>query len=249
MLTNHTDETKSATVILLLCGSALTYLSHRWGLGGSPLHILGAAAGPMAMVLGVGNAIHGRAMPPTHITVPARIWGLLGSIAGSLNLWWLGFFQRSGSVGRAAWLLPVALIVAWLLPRRFYRGHSHASVPDLSAQPGSSELRTFLDDLEKVGETHSELFDTDVREQLWVAIERKYINLDQAYELPRTFGMFSEAGNAELRAVLVQNLANMVGAAKAHKLDSEAKRLESLQNSNVRSTRHGYTYDEFIGAP
>jgi hypothetical protein len=131
MLKHHSEETKAATGILLVSGTALTYLSHRWGLGGRPMHILGAAAGPIALILGLGTAIHGRAMPPTHITLPARIWGLLGSIAGSINLWWLGFFQRQGSANRAAWLLPVALIVAWLLPERFYRGHSHASDSEL----------------------------------------------------------------------------------------------------------------------
>lgn len=213
------------------------------------MHILAAAAGPLAIVLGVGNAIHGRAMPPTHITLPARVWGVLGSIAGSINLWSLGFFQRQGSTGRAAWLMPVALIVAWLLPRRFYRGHSHTHVPDLAAPAGSAELRTFLDALEEVGERHSELFDTDVREQLWLAIEHKYVQLDHAYELPNTFGMFSEAGNSELRTVLAQHLANMVAAAEVYKLDTEAKRLDSLQSINVRSTRHGYTYDQFLGAP
>lgn len=248
MFKNHTDETKIATGILLVCGSALTYLSHRWGLGKSPMGIIVTVAGPLAVVLGLGTAIHGRAMPPTHITLPARVWGIIGSVAGSINLWWLGFFKHEGSLASIRWFMPVVLIVAWLLPHRFYRGHSHAITPDLAA-PGSSELRAFLDDLEKVGERHSELFDTDVREQLWAAIERKYIQLDQAYDLPLTFGMFSEAGNSELRAVLVHNLANMVSAAEIYKLDSEFKRLESLQNSNVRSRLHGYTYDEFIGAP
>jgi hypothetical protein len=213
------------------------------------MHILGAAAGPLAIVLGIGTAIHGRAMPPTHITLPARVWGLLGSIAGSINLWWLGFFQRQGSTGRAAWLMPVALIAAWLLPRRFYRGHSHASVPEVAATPGGAELRSLLDALEEVGDKHSELFDTDVREHLWAAIERKYVQLDHAYELPNAFGMFSEAGNSELRAVLAQHLANMVAAAEVYQLDTAAKRLDSLQNTAVRSTRHGYTYDEFFGAP
>ena len=249
MPTHHTDETKASTAILLVCGSALTFLSYRWGLGRSPMSILAAAAGPLAIVLGIGNAIHGRAMPPTHITLPARIWGLLGSVAGSLNLWWLGFFERQGSGGRAAWLMPLALVVAWLLPGRFYRGHSHAIVPDPSATPGSLELRAFLDELEKVGEKHSELFDTDVREQLWAVIERKYVKLDHAYEIPQSFGMFSEVGNSELRAVLVLHLANMINVAQAQNLDSESKRLDWLQNINVKSTLHGYSYDQFIGAP
>lgn len=249
MLKHHTDETKAATGILLVCGSILTYLSHRWGPGRSPMTTIAAAAGPLAIVLGIGNAIHGRAMPPTHITLPARIWGLLGSIVGSLNLWWLGFFHRQGSAGRAAWLMPLALVVAWLLPSRFYRGHSHTSVPDLSQGTRSSEPHAFLDDLEKVGERHSELFDTDVREQLWAVIERKYVKLDHAYEIPQSFGMFSEAGNSELRAVLVLHLAKLIKLAQTDNLDSGTKRLDYLQNVNVRSKLHGYSYDEFIGAP
>ena len=246
MLKHHTGETVTATVILLVCGGALALLSHRWGVGGDLLSQLGAVAGPVGVVLGLGMAIHGRAMPPTHITVPARAWGLLGSVAAIANLWSLGYFERGGRAGVVRWLLPVSLVVAWLLPRRFY-GEEAPSIP--GTPPGSSSLSGLLDGLEEVGEAHPELFDTDVRERLWTVVERRYVQLDRAYEIPRDLGMFSEDGNALLHAALEQHVGNLVAIASAFRLDTEAKRLRTLQNPAVKSARQGLTYDAFFGAP
>ena len=246
MLKHHTSETLTATAILLACGGALTLLSHRWGVGGDLMSQLGAVAGPVGVVLGLGMAIHGRAMPPTHITFPARVWGLLGSVAAFANLWSLGYFERGGRAGIARWLLPAGLVGAWLLPRRFY-GEEAPTIPVES--PGTASLSGLLDGLESVGEAHPELFDTDVRERLWTVIERRYVQLDSAYEIPSDLGMFSDEGNARLRTVLHQHVGNLVAIAEAFQLDTEAKRLQSFQNPDVKSAHQGLTYDAFFGAP
>lgn len=117
----HTQQTIAATVILLVCGTALLLLSRRWGVGSDLASQLAAAAGPVGVVLGVGVAIHGRGMPPSGITTVTRAWGLVGSAAALVNLWTLGYFAMGGAAGRVArWLLPVALVGGWLLPARAY---------------------------------------------------------------------------------------------------------------------------------
>ena len=117
----HTPQTAAATALLLACGTGLLVLSRHRGVGSDLLSQLAAMAGPMGLVLGIGMAIHGRAMPPTHITTPARLWGILGSVAAVVNFWTLQYFEQGGRLGRPLRLLvPVALVVAWLLPKRFY---------------------------------------------------------------------------------------------------------------------------------
>jgi hypothetical protein len=106
-----------------------------------------------------------------------------------------------------------------------------------------------LDALDEVAREHEELLDTDVRERLWEAIERRYVKLDSSYEIPEDLGMLSEAGNRKLGAALKQHLGNLVAIAEAFRLDTEAKRLRTLLNPNVKSEPGGHTYDYFIGAP
>ena len=90
---------------------------------------MAAIIGPVGLALAVGMAVHGVAMPTTHISRPARLWGLAGSLAGIVNLWSLGYFSQGGGAGRTVrMLMPVALVVAWLLPQRFY-GDDVASEP------------------------------------------------------------------------------------------------------------------------
>jgi hypothetical protein len=258
MLKHHTAETAGATMILLVCGTVLVFLSRRWGVGSDLMSQLGAAAGPVAVVLGIGAAIHGRSMPPTHITTVTRLWGTLGSLAAGLNLWSLGYFSRGNAGGAVRWLMPAVLIGAWWLPRRFYGGEPERGPrPDADAAlpkapitpPGSSSLSGLLDALEEVAEAHPELFDTDVRERLWTVVERRYVRLDLGYEIPNDLGMHTEGANLRLRAVLEQHLKNLTTIAEIFKLDTEAKRLRTLQNPAVRSQQQGLTYDAFFGSP
>src|SRR5688572_26599368 len=116
----HTPETIAATLICLICGSALLYLSHRIGVGKDMMRAFAAMLGPVGVVLGIGMAIHGGAMPPTRITPVTRVWGTVGSIAACAHVWFRGYFEQGGAGGVVRLLMPVALIAAWWLPSRFY---------------------------------------------------------------------------------------------------------------------------------
>ena len=117
----HSPDSVAATALLLLCGAVTFILSRRWGVDGSLARQMAAIVGPLGLALAVGMALHGVAMPTTHISRPARIWGLVGSLAAIVNLWSLGYFSQGGPAGRTVrMLMPVALVVAWFLPQRFY---------------------------------------------------------------------------------------------------------------------------------
>ena len=117
----HSPDSLGGTILLLVCGAVAFTMSRRWGVDGSLAKQMAAFIGPLGLVLAVGMAVHGVAMPTTRISRPARMWGVVGSLAGSVNLWSLGYFSQGGGAGRTVrMLMPLALVVAWFLPDRFY---------------------------------------------------------------------------------------------------------------------------------
>jgi len=135
----HNAESISASLLLLGCGTVAFIVSRRWSLGADLPSQMAAFLGPLGLVLGLGMAIHGTAMPVSRITTLARVWGLGASAAVFLNLWLLGYFSKGGSAVRATkWLVPVALVVAWLLPARFYGDDSPPpAIPTTTSGSGS----------------------------------------------------------------------------------------------------------------
>ncbi len=107
-------------------------------------------------------------------------------------------------------------------------------------------LRQFLAALDKIFEKHEELGDTDVREQMYRAIYRGFIQPQPGYSLPRKFGMFSDQGNDLLRAALHGFLAHAEILAAARTLKTPEDRFAALQDGTVK-TREGTTYFEYFG--
>jgi hypothetical protein len=136
----HTSDTVVGTAILLICGIGLTILTRMWGIQPNYMSQMAAFVGPVAITLGIGMAIYGGAMPTDRITLTTRVWGLLGSAVTLAHVWSMGYFDAS-SAGRrlGAWLFPIVLVVAWLLPARFYSGgNSPPSEPADDAPPPQS---------------------------------------------------------------------------------------------------------------
>jgi hypothetical protein len=108
-------------------------------------------------------------------------------------------------------------------------------------------LLKFLIALEKIGEEHEELYDTDVREQMYDAVINSFINPKEGYILPVEFGMFSSEGNSAVRSVLERILPEFLSASSNEGLDTPLKRLLSFQNENVETPGEGNFYDDFFG--
>ena len=108
-------------------------------------------------------------------------------------------------------------------------------------------LKRFLDDLERIGAKHGELYDTDVRERIADAVFMAFVLEKRDYALPAEYGMFSGRGNA----LVGKAVRKFVDAARKMATESNmnipAKRLRALEDPTV-ATRGGEGYDAFLGS-
>jgi len=118
--------------------------------------------------------------------------------------------------------------------------------PRPSTLRGEQILRSLLDDLERVSKQSEEIFDTDVRERMWDAVDKGFINTKRGYALPNKFGMFSDQGNARVKEALRRFIERATTWARSHRVTSSRARLAAFQDSNVVS-QGGRRYDDFFG--
>ena len=107
-------------------------------------------------------------------------------------------------------------------------------------------LKRLLDDLDEIFEQHEELGDTDVREQMYVAIRNGFIMPEAGYIVPPTFGMFSTQGDRRVREAIVKFLADPELAVASQACQTPQARLDWFQDSDV-SSNTGKAFDEFFG--
>lgn len=120
-------------LLVLLGGIAVVGLTWRWAAGDGHYDVKAGIIGPLMVVLGTGLILHGAQIPLDGIRPLTRIYGVAGSLAGLLNLFLLGFFERPHRSEAARLLdlaVPILMVVVWFLPDRFYGGTGH--VPDRS---------------------------------------------------------------------------------------------------------------------
>jgi len=105
-----------------------------------------------------------------------------------------------------------------------------------------------LEDLEKIGDEHPEIYDTDVRGRMWMIVERVLIRQETDIVVPSDLGMFSDEANQRLRAVLDDNLRRLKDTFRTFQLNTEAERLKSFLNPRLKTER-GQHIDAFFGHP
>jgi hypothetical protein len=109
-------------------------------------------------------------------------------------------------------------------------------------------LHELLGRLERLGETHGELYDSEVREQMGDAIMEGYVRRSPGYRLPDRFGMLSEAADAEVRAALAAYIEGANTHAEEIGLASFHARLAAFQNPAVRiDPAIAVDYDDLFG--
>jgi hypothetical protein len=107
-------------------------------------------------------------------------------------------------------------------------------------------LRRLLEELEAISKDHEEIFDTEVRERMGIAVVDGFVRGRGPQVVPIDLGMASDAANGLVHSAIVRfvndanNLVESVG--KAAFFD----RLAALQNRAV-STDNGNDYEEFFG--
>jgi hypothetical protein len=111
-------KSRGIGLLVLLGGIAVTGLIRHWAADEGRYDMKAAVVGPLMIVLGIGFLVHGAEIPLDGIRPLTRIYGIAGSLAGILNLYLLGFFERVHRSEAA-------------LPDRFYGGPGH--VPERAA--------------------------------------------------------------------------------------------------------------------
>src|SRR5882724_886739 len=108
-------------------------------------------------------------------------------------------------------------------------------------------LIELLDMLEAIGSTHGEIYDTDVREQLFEAVYNGFIVPEANYKLPARFGLYKPEANAQVRAALSKYIAAANEAAEAKGLVTPRDRLAAFLIKGAYTTKEGQSGDEFFG--
>lgn len=107
-------------------------------------------------------------------------------------------------------------------------------------------LMELLHRLEAVGDTHGELFDSDVREAMDDAVFHGFIKPKPGYILPETFAMYTQEGDRKVQEVMAWFLPASRQSAEQYGLDTFHKRLMWFQNLDVRTARQN-DYNDFFG--
>ena len=107
-------------------------------------------------------------------------------------------------------------------------------------------LKQFLTALDKIYAKHQEVGDSDVRDQMYAAVYRSFIQPQRGWSLPAKFGMFSDKGNDLVRVALHKFLKHPEILAASRALNSPKDRFASFQDDDVE-TREGTTCFEYFG--
>jgi hypothetical protein len=107
-------------------------------------------------------------------------------------------------------------------------------------------LKQFLTALDKIYAKHEEVGDSDVRDQMYAAIYRSFIQPRRGYSLPAKFGMFSDKGNDLVRLTLDRFLTHPETLAASSALKSPEDRFAAFQDDDVE-TSEGTTCIEYFG--
>ncbi|MCE9545543.1 MAG: hypothetical protein K8T25_08505 [Planctomycetia bacterium] len=109
-------------------------------------------------------------------------------------------------------------------------------------------LLRLLTELQAIGRNHEELYDSEVREAMGVAIMEGFVRCISGYQIPADLGMMTENDNKSVRDALVRyiNDANLRAAELC--LASFHARLAAFQNRYVRVVpSSAKDYEELFG--
>jgi hypothetical protein len=98
-----------------------------------------------------------------------------------------------------------------------------------------------------IGESHRELYDSEVRERLDNAIYHGFLISGPGYELPGDFALYTDEGNRAVRDALDQFLCSAREAAAVEGLTTFRARVMAFQNLSIRVGPQRKCYNSFFG--
>jgi len=107
-------------------------------------------------------------------------------------------------------------------------------------------LKELIDSLDEVFDDHEEVGDTAVREEMYDAVHKGFIQPQTGYVLPAKFAMFSDEGDNAVRLALKKFLSHPEVVAASQSLKTPVARLAAFQDGEVASGQGNY-FDEYFG--
>jgi hypothetical protein len=107
-------------------------------------------------------------------------------------------------------------------------------------------LFDFLSQLDGVAAAHEEVFDSDVRDNMAMAILHAFIKPTASYWVQEDLGMYSKEGNEKVKAALEDYINKMLVWANERSYDFHS-RLDAFQDYSVKVGKHQRPYSSFFG--
>lgn len=117
---------------------------------------------------------------------------------------------------------------------------------DLARESLRKLLKSLLERLEAIGQSHEDLYDTETREAMSQAIMRGFVEAQAGFQAPLTYGLHSASANADVRTALLAYMSAASAIATDAALDEPA-RLAAFQDPEVHTDGDRQFFDDFFG--
>lgn len=108
-------------------------------------------------------------------------------------------------------------------------------------------LRDLLEELEAIGQSHEELYDTEVREQMAEAIRQGFLQPVPGYDLPKSFGTYTAEADLAIRAAVARYIERATRRSAQLGMIEPRARLDAFQDDEAKTRGEGSYYDYFFG--
>ena len=108
-------------------------------------------------------------------------------------------------------------------------------------------LLDLLESLESIGNSHGEIYDSEVRDQMGVAIMEAFVRRRPDYVVPSDLGMCSDEANLKVSTAITLYVDQANREAETRGLIAFHDRLNALQDEDVKTADQRNDYDEFLG--
>ena len=108
-------------------------------------------------------------------------------------------------------------------------------------------LLQLIERLEQIAEESEEIFDSEVREEMGLAIMEGYVRRTQGYQMPHSFGMNSQTANDAVRAALRDYIEMANRLSDRAGITRFLDRLAAFQDDRAKTEVGGNDYEDFFG--
>ena len=108
-------------------------------------------------------------------------------------------------------------------------------------------LRRLLNELDKIGADHEELYDSECRERMSIAIMDGFLHKESGVALTEDFGLRNAEANQAVMTALAAYIADANEKSAKLGISGFHERLAAFQNEDVKSDGEGSFYDDFFG--